>query len=76
MSDVCAYNIHTNVQLTTVVGASLSKPHHMRSTVKSVFLIASLMCHTCMAESNLSANRNYIKRVNGALSVNLKMHAV
>ena len=32
---ICRYVLHT-----MLFGASLSEPHHMRSTVKSVFLLA------------------------------------
>ena len=30
-------------QFLVIIGASLSEPHHRRSTVKSVFLLASLL---------------------------------
>ena len=43
-----------------VIGMSLSKPHHMRSTVKSVFLLAWYII-PYMAEKHLSGNQNYIK---------------
>ena len=49
------------------IGASLSEPHHMGSTVKSVFLLVFLLAclirlqSLYMAESRLSANQHYIK---------------
>ena len=52
----------------TLIGASLSEPHHMGSTVKSVFLLACVLAcllvtskYLYMAESRLSANQHYIK---------------
>ena len=47
-----------------IIGASLSEPHPMGSTVKSVFLLACLLVpskYLYMAESRLSANQHYIK---------------
>ena len=41
-----------------IIGVSLSEPHHMRSTVKFVFLLACLFVTGIpyMVESRLSAN--------------------
>ena len=53
-----------------MIGVSLSKPHHMGSTVKSVFLLACLLDTSeslYMAESRLSANQHYIKH--GVLTI-------
>ena len=48
-----------------IIGASLSEPHHVRSTVKFVFLLACLYaCHRLIW---LSTNQKYIK---SHLSVN------
>ena len=35
--------IMVSVMASIIIGASLSEPHHRRSTVKSVFLLASLL---------------------------------
>ena len=50
-----------------IIGASLSELHHIRSTEKSVLLLD--MSFLIWHESHLSANYNYIKQVNGPLSV-------
>ena len=34
----------------SLIGASLSEPHHMRSTVKSVFMLVCV--YVCLAHSN------------------------
>ena len=49
-----------------LIGTSLSEPHHMRTVVKSVFLLAWLLALYVipyMVESHLSAIQNYIKHV-------------
>ena len=67
MIDVCIHLATTDdlhMQFDIVIGASLSEPHHMGSTVKSVFLLACLFVtskYLYMAESRLSANQHYIK---------------
>ena len=55
-----------------IIGMGLSKPHHMRSTMKFVFLLAWLIDWVLAwyvipytAESHLSTNQNYITHVNG-----------
>ena len=42
------------VSVVIIIGASLSEPHHVRSTVKSVFLLDTL---PYMAKNCLSANQ-------------------
>ena len=49
-----------------IIGASLSEPHHRRSTVKSVFLLACLLDTSSLIRLSasliwLSASQNYIK---------------
>ena len=48
---------------TYIIGASLSEPHHVRSTVKSVFLLACLLAcmYACHCLIWLSTNQKYIK---------------
>ena len=45
----------------TVIGASLSEPHHMRSSVKSVFLLACLKPYHIWLKTCSSANKHHIK---------------
>ena len=50
--------------ISIIIGVSLSKPHHIGSTVKSVCLLACLLDTSkslYMAESHLSTNQHYIK---------------
>ena len=51
--------------LATVIGASLSEPHHVRSTVKSVFLLACFLAclkpYRIWLKTCLNANQHYIK---------------
>ena len=61
-----ALTIHFTVK--AFIGVSLSEPHHVGSTVKSVFLLACFLACSLdtskslyMAESHLSANQHYIK---------------
>ena len=44
-----------------LIGASLSEPHHVRSTVKSVFLLACLKPYRIWLITCSSANKHYIK---------------
>ena len=55
-----------------IIGASLSEPHHMRSTVKSVFLLACLLA--CLLEAlpymakNLFKCKQTLHQVHGVLA--------
>ena len=56
-----------------ILAVSLSKLHHIRSTVKSACLVDCLLnwyVTPYLAESRLSANQNHIKHLNGPLGVN------
>ena len=44
-----------------IIGASLSEPHHVRSTMKSVFLLACLIPYHIWLKTCLNANQHYIK---------------
>ena len=46
-------------EVNDVIGASLSEPHHVRSTVKSVFLLACLL--SCLLEALPYMAKNLFK---------------
>ena len=49
--------------LNLLIGVSFSKPYHMSSTVKSVFLLDYVIYIIITAESCVSTNHHYIKHV-------------
>ena len=50
------------------IGASLSEPHHMRSTVKSVFLLACLLEALPYMAKNLFKCKQTLHQVHGVLA--------
>ena len=51
-----------------LIGASLSEPHHMRSTVKSVFLLACLLEALPYMAKNLFKCKQTLHQVHGVLA--------
>ena len=57
---VCTKLCPSGYQLNCTVGASLSEPHHVRSTVSSCLLVCLYACHCLMW---LSATKSTLKAI-------------